>query len=294
MYFFVRRKWSSDFESIILSRLFGMSVNFRRKIILILVLSVFSSVVVGQGQPPIPPPPSVRPFNPNDQPNENGVEFLKLANLAHGGAALDNLKTLRLTGKVRIDNLFYTIKILVDTVSGKVRRETRSVEKGSDYFYVEQIEGKKGWVFRADEKVDDTEDSAKNSELHAILNTGLLGLRRRSLENASVTLFNVDPVSQLKTVRAQINGQAYEWKFNDRNVLISESFADDRDETRSLFDDFRNVRGVKIPYRVAATLESFSINVTLLMIHDWTTVEVNPTLTAKDWAVPKPKKIAKK
>ncbi len=264
-----------------------MSVNFREKLFLIFILSVLSSVVGGQVQPPIP---SIRPFNPNDQPNENGVKFLRQANLAHGGAALDNLKTLRMTGKVRIDNSFYTTKILIDTVSGKVRRESRSAEKGSDYFYVEQIEGKKGWVFRADEKVNDTEDEAKDSELHQMLNTGLLGLRRQSLENVSVTLFNVDPATRLKTVRVQIDGQYYEWKFNDENVLIFESYANERDESRTLFDDFRSVKGVKIPHRASATLESFSINVTLLMIHDWATVEVNPVLTAKDWAVPKPRK----
>lgn len=267
-----------------------MSLNFRRKIILILISSVLAIGVAGQ-EPPIP---SVRMPSPNDQPNENGVEFLKRANLAHGGAALDNLKTLRLTGKLRIDDSFYTIKILVDTVSGKVRRESRSAIKGENYFYVEQIEGKKGWVFRADEKVDDTEDEAKDSELHLILNAGLLGLRRSSLEKASVTLFNVDPATQFKMIRVQINGQSYEWKFNDENVLLSESFADDRDRTRTSFDNFRNVKGVTIPYRASATLESFSIRVVLLMIHDWTTVEVNPALTAKDWAVPKPRKPAKK
>lgn len=268
-----------------------MNVNFREKAFLFFILSLFSIVVVGQEQPPIP---SIRTPHPNDQPNANGVEFLKRANLAHGGATLDNLKTLRMTGKVRIDNSFYTIKILVDAVSGKVRRESRSAEKGSDYFYVEQIEGKKGWVFRADEKIDDTEDEAKDSELHRILNTGLLGLRRTLLEKISVTLFNVDPITQSKMIRVQINDQSYEWKFDDQNLLLSEFFANERDDTRVFFDDFRTIKNIKIPHRAAAALGSSSSDVTLLMIHDWTTVEVNPVLTAKDWAVPTPKKSATK
>ncbi len=125
------------------------------------------------------------------------------------------------------------------------------------------------------------------------LDAGILGFRSNSLKNISLTLFEIDPITNLKIMRVTVNDQGYEWVFDAKNRLISEVYKDETaDEkyftwVRTSFDDFNKLNGITLPRRKISTLRSYPYDMVLLDSLDWTTIEINPTLTDKDWAVPK-------
>lgn len=219
--------------------------------------------------------PAVRLPSVYEQPLSRGSEILKLANAAHGGAALDNLKTLRLIGRMRVDNHFYDYKILVDTARNRVREESRG---NADYFYVRQAEETSGWVFAGGAKrpIEDFE----RRELQKFLFTRLLGLRGDSSKNINLKIVEVNDYEKIKTLRGEINGETYSWGFDGDNLLISESVLYKPETNTTLFDDFRTIENIKFPHRATTALGS------LLLIVDWTSIEANVALTENDWAVP--------
>ncbi len=259
--------------------------NLSKILLLIAIGFIFANNIPAQNEPPPLPPFAVRIPSGKEQPLENGVKLLKQVNLANGGKLLDNIKTLRLTGKRRIDNSFYDVKVLIDTTKEKVRLET-SGQYGTS---IEQLEGKKGWVYRAD-KIEYFKNGS--SELRMFLDTGIFGFRSNSLKNISLTLFEIDPITTLKTMRVTINGRNYEWVFDTKNRLISEVYKDETEDekyftwVRTSFDDFKVLNGLTLPHRKISTLRIYPTDLVLLDLHEWTTIEINPKLTAKDWAVP--------
>jgi hypothetical protein len=261
--------------------------NLSKIVLLIAVGFVSANIVPAQDEPAPLPPNAVRMPNGKEQPLENGVKLLKQINLANGGKMLDSVKTLRLTGKRRIDNLFYDVKVLIDTTKEKVRQETISGQYGTS---IEQLEGKKLWIYRA-EKIEYFENSS--SELRMFLDNGILGFRINSLKNISLSLFEIDPITTLKTMRVTINGRNYEWVFDTKNRLISEVYKDETGDekyftqVRASFDDFSKIDGITLPRRKISTLRSYPSDIVLLDSLDWTNIEVNPVLITKDWAVPK-------
>ena len=120
--------------------------NLTKIFLLILAGFIFAKIVPAQNEKPPLPPWAVRIPTGKEQPLENGVKLLKQINLANGGKLLDSVKTLRLTGKRRIDNSFYDVKVLIDTTKEKVRQEITSKQYPLS---IEQLEGKKLWIYRA-------------------------------------------------------------------------------------------------------------------------------------------------
>ncbi len=120
--------------------------NLTKIFLLILAGFIFAKIVPAQNEKPPLPPWAVRIPTGKEQPLENGVKLLKQINLANGGKLLDSVKTLRLTGKRRIDSSFYDVKVLIDTTKEKVRQEITSKQYPLS---IEQLEGKKLWIYRA-------------------------------------------------------------------------------------------------------------------------------------------------
>ena len=253
---------------------------------MIFVGFVFSNSINAQNENPPLPIGTIRMPSGKEQPLENGVKLLKQINLANGGKLLDNVKTLRLTGKRRIDNLFYDVKVLIDTTKEKVRQETKSSQYPPS---IEQLEGKKLWVYRAD-KLEYFENSS--SELRMFLDNGILGFRSNSLKNISLSLFEIDPLTNLKTMRVTINGRNYEWVFDAQNRLISEVYKEETDDekyftlVRTSLDNFNKINGMIFPRRKISTLRTYPSDIVLLDSLDWTTIEVNPVFSERDWSVP--------
>jgi hypothetical protein len=260
--------------------------NLSKIFLLIAIGFIFANSITAQNEPPPLPPWAVRMPSGKEQPLENGVKLLKQVNLANGGKLLDSVKTLRLIGKRRIDNSFYDVKVLIDTTKEKVRQET-SGRYGTS---IEQLEGKKGWAYRAD-KIEYFENGSR--ELRMFLDTGILGFRSNSLKNISINLFEIDPMTTLKTMRVTINSRNYEWVFDAKNRLISEVYKDETGDekyftqVRTSFEDFNKINGVTLPRRKVSTLRTYPTDLVLLDMNEWTSIEINPKLTEKDWVVPK-------
>jgi hypothetical protein len=254
---------------------------------------VFSTLAAAQNDESPPIPPGVRvPQSPNEQPLAKGLEVLKQANLAHGGKTLDNLKTLRIKEKLRVDDLFYEVRTIVDFNSKKIREESRSLFENSNqankYLYIKQFESNKGWIFAANEKREITDYQQK--ELNRFLSLGVIGLRSVNLKNIVLNSVQIDPATRLKTLRFTVNGEYYVWVFNWKNQLISESnnaSYDKNDKKQEYFDDFRLIGGIRFPYRSANMFRGEFSSESLMITRQILTVEVNPKLTEKNWSVPK-------
>lgn len=223
------------------------------------------------------PLPAIRLPSINDQPLARGLEILQQANRAHGAAALNDLKTVRMTGRMRVNNDFYDYKILIDVARNRVREETRG--RDADYFYVSQAENESGWVFAAAEKRE--MDESERRDLQKVLRTGWLGLRADALKDVRLSIVEVDERKKRATLRGATSGETYSRVFDRENLLIAESLMYQPEENLDLYDDFRKVAGITIPHRKTSLFKS------LLIIVEWSKIEVNPDLTEQDWAVPR-------
>lgn len=234
--------------------------------------------------------------NPNDQPLSVGVEILKRANAAHGGNALDNLKALQMTGRQRHDVAFSEFKILIDIPRNRVRMETRA--KGN-FFYVQQIQGKEGWIFSGGKSGEISE--AEKNDLRRTFYDGFMILRSSVLKDIKLEKVSVDETNELKTLQVAIDGEKYLLTFDAGNRLVARQSSLDASlyinecmsEKLDLYDDFRAVDGIKIPYRTASNLvlkpnSSAPCQArAFLDVFDLSEIKVNPSLTEKDWAIPR-------
>jgi hypothetical protein len=238
------------------------------------------------------PKPPVIPINPirlslgiSEQDKLVALDVLRKANLAHGGTALDFLKTLRFKGKRRVSDFFYDIDVLVDIASQKVREETRGV---NGYFNIRQIDAKGGWSFF--DKSIQKMDAEEQNELENVLTGGLFALSSDSLNQISVKYFANDKPNEQKLIRVSIKGKEYTWIFDTKNRLISQSSKNQIRKETILFDDFRSVGEINMPHRsfLGSLLVQYSNCV--LTVDDWTAIEVNPKFADSDWVVPETKK----
>jgi hypothetical protein len=239
-----------------------------------------------KSKPPVVPINSNRPsLGISEQDKLVALDVLRKANLAHGGTALDNLKTLRIKGKRRVNDHFYDIDILVDITSQKVREETRGV---NGYFNIRQIDAKGSWSFFA--KSISKLDAEEHDELENVLIGGLFALSSESLNQISITYFADDTPSEQKLIGVSIKGKRFTWIFDTKNRLISQSSSNAAIKATKLFDDFRNVGEINMPHQsfLGSLLVAYSNSV--LTVDDWTAIEVNPKFADSDWAVPETKK----
>lgn len=208
----------------------------------------------------------------------SGFEILKRANAAHGGKNLDDLKTIRMTGKMSGANgaLDFDATISVNVIERKIRYEFR---KNGELVNVEQFEGSGGWNWLNGQKTALTEK--RINELDKSLSTGVFGLRSDALKTISVESVKIDEEKKLKTLRVKINGEEYGWLFDAENRLTAEASKEDGAEKLELSSDFRNVKGVVVPFSSGLALGSLTVELKL------SSVEVNPTFSANDWAIPK-------
>jgi hypothetical protein len=257
--------------------------------LLSLMLSVFVGFNLAQNDDPPPIPLKYR-----SQPISKGVEILNQANLAHGGKALDNLKTLKITEKLRIEDSFYEEIRLIDFDRKRVRIEQRYSSKayrGSDKeLFVKQLDVNRGWLISFGEMTE--MKNYKPDELNRFLSLGVFGFRKNKLKDIVINKVQIDETIQLKTLFVTVNGEKYMWVFDSDNRLISESnnlFFEKNDKKQEFFDDFKAVDGIILPYQSvnASKVEYSKFSISNITMREILKVEVNPKLTEKDWVVPK-------
>ncbi len=243
-------------------------------------------------------PPQVPKVNPNNQSvgdEQLSVDsaifksaklVLQKANLANGGASLDNIKTLRLKGRVHLiktnekglnTNLYYNLTILVDVKRNWIRRE---IDAGSAYFEISQIKGNSDWVFENKLKRLMTQNEENN--LLKVLQTGSLGLRKDRL--ALLQIYKMDSNDELKAkyFAVKINDVKHLMVFDKNSRLLVDDSNENQQLHKLTFDDFRKVKGIVFPF-----YERFVIEGEEFREAKYSSIEVNPKLTKKDWDVPK-------
>ncbi len=197
--------------------------------------------------------------------------MLKLANMAHGGDKLDSLKTIRLTGKA----LGFEITILVDATNQKVRNEFR---KSGKLMLVEQLDGENSWLWGDNLKSPMT--NQKRKELRKSLTTGLFALQSNAIKSEAFQTADPNLKGNLKSLLVLVDGEKYGMIFDEKNRLVAELSNDDGVLQTTYSEDYRNVSGIMIPFKSKVVLGEKSIEV------KYSTIEVNPIFSEKDWSIP--------
>lgn len=208
----------------------------------------------------------------------DAASVLKAANAVHGGARLDNLKTLKLTGKLTGASgaVNYDVVILYDFVRQRNRNE---LAQNGKLDTVEQLDGAASFSWTKGRKSPLSE--ARTAEMKQGFSTGIFGLRGDVLKSVKATSISIDQEKNLKTVKVLIGGKEYGWLFDAENRLIVEASTEDNQQRLDLSEDFRAVSGVLLPFSNASQIGSLILELNL------SAVEVNPNLTEKDWALPR-------
>jgi hypothetical protein len=201
----------------------------------------------------------------------NGISILQKANLAHGGKALDNLKTVRLLAAVGTMNIIQ----LIDVPLQKIRVEFYKDDKLTG---IEQLEGITGWRWINGEVT--VLSALRIKEMSATFNTGILALRSEKLKNLSIQSAEENEDSRMKTLTVKTIGQTYAWIFDTDNRMTGEANNGGGVEHMSILKNFRTVSGILLPF---TTIEkhggqSFTVN--------YSSIAVNPALIEKDWSKP--------
>lgn len=208
----------------------------------------------------------------------DALSVLKAANRVHGGDKLDNLKTLKLTGKLTGANgvINHDVVVIYDFVRQRVRNEFAQNKKIDT---VEQLDGAASfsWIKGQKSPLPD----ARVAELKQGLLTGIFGLRSDVLKSVKVTSITINQEKNLKTIRVSVGGKDYGWLFDAENRLIMEASTEENQQRLDLSEDFRAVNGVLLPF---SNMSQFGA---LILELNLTLVEVNPNLTEKDWALPR-------
>ncbi len=209
-----------------------------------------------------------------NKPIENKADALKIlqtANIAQGGAKLDNLKTLRVKG----NGMGLEITILVDVENQKICNELRMNGK---LVGIEQTEGNSGWQWMNNQK---TPLAAKRlAEMNRTFSTGILGLRNNSLKSFAIQSAELKSESNMKTVIVDIEGEKYGMIFDANDYLVGEITVSADGKESTISKDFKKVDGIVFPFSSTTTSD------TQTLVVNFTSVEVNPVFAEKTWEVP--------
>ena len=206
------------------------------------------------------------------------MKILKAANLAHGGTRLDALKTLKITGKLTSANgaVNHDVVIVYDFAEEKVRNEL--LQNGLSVS-VEQLDGAKSFAWTKNGK--NALPAARTAEMRQNLFTGIFGLRSNVLKSIEVVSIKIDKAKESKAIEVLINGKKYGWLIDRENRLIGEVSIGGNGQQLDVSDDFRTVNGILFSF---SNISQFS---GLVVDFKVASIEVNPNLTEKDWAVPR-------
>ena len=259
--------------------------NLTKIVLLIFVVFVFANNVPAQNEDPPLTPRTVRIPSGKEQPLENGVKLLKKINLANGGVSLDKLKTLRLKGRGHLiklsgdnlnTNLYYNLTILIDLKKNRIRKEEGA---GSNFFEIRQVERESGWIFNP--KQPRSISKTEQNELLKVLETGSLGLRKNRLAEMEIFTFGENKELNFKYLTVKTNGVKHLLGFDKNLRLLIDDYFINQEQHEITFDDFRKIKGITFPFferHIIKEKESRTIK--------YWSIEVNPKLTEKDWAVP--------
>lgn len=204
---------------------------------------------------------------PDGAKNVNGQDILKKANLAHGGAKLDQLKTARL--KAKMGDL--QITMLLDFNKGFIRTE---YNRNNQLIAVEQSENQNGWQW-VNGKTSSI-SAARNQELQETFHSGMLALRSGEIKNRAIKSAETNEQG-IKTVYFNKGAADCALIFDTEYRLVGEVTVLNGKQQSAISSDFRTVGGILVPFLVKDNRDGKETAVV------YSSVDVNIALEPSDW-----------
>lgn len=214
------------------------------------------------------------PANTNSNPEtlRNATAFLQKANLANGGKSLDDIKTVKLISS--LGNGAMQITTLLNLPQQKIRCEYR---KQGQLIGIEQTEGSSGWEWSNGKFT--LLSAARVRELQLANLFGVFSLQQTVL--AKTTVLSSPTTKNLQTqLIVSRDGNNMAWMFDKNNRMTGNSATKDNYTVIHLYSDFRTTGQVIIPYSVKEIRDNKTFTYT------FSSILLNPLLTATDWAKP--------
>jgi hypothetical protein len=206
---------------------------------------------------------------PAEAGTADAKSILLKANAAHGGTALDDVKSVSFVATVEGLQAYG----FVDVAGKRVRIEVRQANK---LIQVEQVEGQSGWQWRSG-KVGAL-PKARLAEMSGTLGSGILGLRKSIINSA--TIKSMKQTQAGYAIIYEQAGQQHALVINKQLRMVASADQAGQAPTSSLYSDFRTVSGVLIPFVEVNTSGNQKVSV------KYQKFEIKPTLPEHTWAKP--------
>jgi len=196
--------------------------------------------------------------------------LLLKANLAHGGHALDIVKTMHYSALIMgVKAVSYT-----DIYNHKLRIELWENDR---LVSVEQMDGNNSWRWIQGKKAPLPPN--RIAEMKSTFYSGLLGLRKPALNQMQV--LNMQKLkNNTYSILGRLEGNDYIFALNNQNLLVAEANKTSGRTSVSALSDLRSVQGILIPFKEIVTTGFKKL------IIEYENFEINPSFATATWAVP--------
>lgn len=202
--------------------------------------------------------------------HDDAKTLLLKANLAHGGRALDIIKTMRYSAVIMgVKAISYT-----DINNNKLRIE---LWENGRLVSVEQMDGNSGWRWLQGKKAPMPPNRV--AEMKSTFYSGLLGLRKPALNQMQI--LNMQKLkNNTYSVLCRLNGNDYIFAINSENQLAAEANKTAGRTSVSALFDLRSVQGIMIPFKEVVTTGFKKL------VIDYDDFEINPVIDKGIWDSP--------
>jgi hypothetical protein len=200
----------------------------------------------------------------------SGLNILKSTKKAHGGEAIDELKTIKM--EVVISGMDFQVLMDVD------RKYIRLESLMPNFKYVEQLEGSSGWIYQSAAIKRMTSNRIK--ELEATFFSGIFGLRKNILDSAKILDIR-DTKDNLQLITLSIESETIGYVVNKNSYTITATFIlkDGKNEITYL-DNLKPINGLLLPFLEVTETDGANIEVL------YKNYNINPLFTDSHWSRP--------
>ncbi|MCD8741595.1 hypothetical protein LT679_13350 [Mucilaginibacter roseus] len=195
--------------------------------------------------------------------------LLLKANAIHGGAKLDNIKTL--TFEATLQGI--TVTGYVDVAVERLRLE---MSKEGKLLQVQQLDGNSGWEWQGGKTA--ALSSARVNEMRTSFYTGILGLRKSEIE--ALTVENVKSGKAGTAIVCMQNGKRYAFIINDKGEMSASGDMATKVPLTTVYSDFRQTDGILMPYNELNTTGKQRLST------QYSNFRINPVIPAQTWNKP--------
>ena len=198
---------------------------------------------------------------------QQGMQILRDAKMAHGDQSIDRLKTM--TADISFSELSF--KVSMDFERSYLRLESTS----PGFVYVEQLEGNEGWVYQNNRTTPLSKE--RKAELRMTFFTGLFGLREEVLKQLKVEDV-VETKENLILVLAQMGKHKIGYVVDKKDHLLVAALVHKNGKSEiTHYSNLKEDAGILLPFM--ETTESKDGNTVV----NYKQYQINPNLTDKDW-----------